>query len=238
MTTPSKPSVPCVCGDPQCLIPFGLCHCGCRQKTTIPKITNNAFNRIIGRPMKFVRNHHRVQPRSEALNVVIEGRPCVLIPLTQDKVAIVDQGDYERLKDLRWFAVATPDCRWGESVFYARATLGGGRYCSLHGVIMNPPKGYDVDHINGDGLDNRRCNLRTCTRAQNGRNRRGSAASGFKGVRWDKHKSAWIAYLHLGSFPTKELAAAAYDKASARMFREFSRPNIKKEIQCVLPISL
>ena len=112
-----------------------------------------------------------------------------------------------------------------------------GVYTLMHRVIMNPPKGMEVDHINGDCLDNRRCNLRVCTGAENCKNRpmRPSNTTGFKGVvrRDNNRKNPYTSSIksdgklhHLGYYPTPEAAAAAYNEAAKRLHGEFARLNV------------
>ncbi len=83
------------------------------------------------------------------------------IPLTQGKYAIVDAGDYERLSQYRWYATRTRS-----GACYA-ATNMDGTTVFMHRLIMNAPKGKVVDHINGNGLDDRAANLRICTPGEN-----------------------------------------------------------------------
>lgn len=95
-----------------------------------------------------------------------------------------------------------------------------------------PPNGQVIDHINGNKTDNRWCNLRACTRAQNGQNALGlvpNNSSGFRGVYWDKRFSKWKANIRafgkrysLGSFDNKEDAIAARLEASARLHGPFA----------------
>ncbi len=111
----------------------------------------------------------------------------------------------------------------------------GKRAVRLHREIMNAPDGFDVDHINGDRLDNSRRNLRICTRQQNLRNsrKRTSTSSKYKGVCFYRSRNKWIAYVgigetkskHLGYFLSEEDAARAYDKAAAALFGEFAKLN-------------
>lgn len=106
----------------------------------------------------------------------------------------------------------------------------------LHRMIMNAPSGVEVDHINGDTLDNRRCNLRLCTHAENQYNQRSHGGSSkFKGVSWDKQSQKWHAYINkeygrvnLGLFDDEEGAAFAYDVAARILFGEFARLNFQE----------
>jgi len=100
----------------------------------------------------------------------------------------------------------------------------------LHRIIMNPPKGLIVDHINHNGLDNRRSNLRLCTNSQNQMNRTKTRAntSGYKGVRYNKNTGKYQACItankrnfYLGTFETAEEAVKAYRKAAKRLHGKF-----------------
>jgi hypothetical protein len=102
----------------------------------------------------------------------------------------------------------------------------------LHRIILDAPKGTDVDHINGNGLDNRRCNLRLATRSQNHANRfkKPGTTSRFKGVRFERNR--WHAQIrvqykktYLGSFRDEIDAALAYNAAALEAFGEFARIN-------------
>lgn len=102
------------------------------------------------------------------------------------------------------------------------------RTICLHRVILGAPEGLLVDHRNGDGLDNRRGNLRLATPSENQQNRTrapvANKSSGIRGVSWHKWNRKWIAYLTvdrkrltLGRFETLESAAAAVAAARLRM---------------------
>jgi hypothetical protein len=105
----------------------------------------------------------------------------------------------------------------------------------MHRLIMGqPPNGREVDHINGDGLNNRRSNLRWATRQQNCQNGRprSNARSKLKGAQWCSSQSKWGAEIkhngrvkQLGYFQTEQEAAAAYDAAASKAFGEFARLN-------------
>jgi hypothetical protein len=154
-----------------------------------------------------------------------------------DKVALVDAEDYNRVvtaisNRAKWYAHSPPTTK----KYYA---MNGNRDLSIHRVVMNAPKGMDVDHINGDPLDNRKENLRICTRSQNSQNKqvRTDSASGHKGVyerKGGKLKKRFQAYIwhpekkaryRLGYYATAEEAATAYDRKALELFGEFALLN-------------
>ena len=99
---------------------------------------------------------------------------------------------------------------------------------------MNAPAGMQIDHINGNGLDNRKVNLRLCNSSQNQRNarKRKSGTSRFKGVDWHKESKKWRARIcvnrkriHIGRYKSEFEAAQAYDKKAIELFGEFASLN-------------
>lgn len=151
------------------------------------------------------------------------------IPLSQGYEAVIDAADVTLVMGFNWTAKVTP---W--TVYVGRNETLGGKLVllRLHRVLLNAPLGVHVDHINGDGLDNRRVNLRLATNAENGRNQRRHAnnACGFKGVYWHKRGKKWAASIgfngqnkHLGLFNKPESAHAAYCEAAALLHGEFAR---------------
>lgn len=143
------------------------------------------------------------------------------INLTKGQIAIVDVSDFELLSRWKWCV---------NSFGYAiRNTGGSPSQVLMHRQIMNAPPGIQVDHINGNPLDNRRCNLRLATSSQQKMNRRPTASSGYKGVRWHKRQGQWQARIkvegkerHLGYFDDVEAAARARDEASIIHHGEFA----------------
>jgi hypothetical protein len=151
------------------------------------------------------------------------------IPLTKGKFALVDDEDYESLNRYKWCITKVYASR-GVSIKNKNHII------LMHRVIVNAPPNMQVDHINGDPLDNRKCNLRICTHAQNIHNQKprkcGNRTSGFKGVSRDRRNGKWRARIHvadqeywLGVFENERDAAAAYNEAARRYHGEFAYPN-------------
>lgn len=149
------------------------------------------------------------------------------IKLTQGKVALIDDEDFELLSKHRWHV------KISGTNLYVATNLYKPRHVTLrmHILIMGKKTGLEIDHVNHNGLDNRRCNLRHVTRRQNVYNKRphtGSISS-YKGVAWCKSKVKWRAKIskdgvifHLGFFDIKHEAAAEYNKAAAKLYGEFA----------------
>ena len=113
-------------------------------------------------------------------------------------------------------------------------TAVNGRTVYLHRLIMGCPDNAEIDHINMDKTDNRRCNLRVATHAENQRNRNAHKgnASGYKGVCLNKRTGKFFAYInsnhqrhYLGSFTDKKDAACAYDRAALKLHGQFAKLN-------------
>lgn len=157
------------------------------------------------------------------------------IPLTQGKMVLVDDDDYETLMQFKW-VYKKPGHR--RTAYAVRGKIvgyeAGKKYTTIamHRVIMRSPIGYEIDHINGNGLDNRKENLRIATRAQNQQNRNilRHNTSGYKGV--SKDRETWRAQIRvnntimrLGRFRDKISAAIAYNEAAKKYHGEFARLN-------------
>ena len=167
---------------------------------------------------------------------VVRDDGTVEIMLTQGKVAIIDEEDMALVGGRRWYAHKRNGSFYTATMIY-RAD-GTRTLLSMHQLFL--PEAKQIDHINRDGLDNRRINLRMCTPTQNQHNRgpmQGSSSK-YKGVAWHKRRGKWQAYIkigdkirHLGVFTDELAAARAYDIAARQHFGEFARPNFD-----VLPI--
>jgi len=155
------------------------------------------------------------------------------IHLTQGKVAIVDDDDYEWLSVWKWHYTNVGYAARDRS----RTAPGGRKKIFMHREIMNAPDGFEVDHVEPEmRLDNRRQNLRNCTHAQNMKNRKKSSrnTSGYTGVYWNKGAKKWQAYiradgktLYLGLFENAEEAARVRDAKARELRGEFARMNFK-----------
>ncbi len=155
------------------------------------------------------------------------------IPLTRGKVALVDESDYERVSSFKWFA-CKPSPR---GCWYAARNEPGQIRTYMHRFILGvSSQKIKTDHIDGNGLNNQRSNIRECTQLQNLRNKRGriSATSEFKGV--CLYKGRWIAQIKyggknrvLGRFDSEIMAAKAYDAAATKAFGDFACVNFKKD---------
>lgn len=159
----------------------------------------------------------------------------VKIPLTQGQYAIIDASDHLLVKKYKWRATKDRNTYY---TYYAKA-LGGGRSfrVRMHRVILNAPEGVSVDHIDHNGLNNTRSNIRLCTHAQNMANKspNRSGTSPYKGVCWVAARNLWIARiekgakcLYLGQFHDEKEAAKAYDRKALELFGEFAFVNFQE----------
>lgn len=157
------------------------------------------------------------------------------IPLTQDREALIDTADLHLVQPWNWFARVRKDRHPPNNAYAVRMDYDGPRpaLVQMHSHILPPRAGLVIDHVNGDSLDNRRCNLRYATRAQNLANSlQATVKTGarLKGTRYIRASGRWIAQItkdkqvhHLGTFDTAEEAHAAYAEAAVRLFGEFAR---------------
>jgi hypothetical protein len=137
-----------------------------------------------------------------------------------DTFAVVDEDDFEKVSSYKWHL----------ALGYARAHIDG-RMVPMHRFLFDPSPMPEVDHKDGNRLNNRRSNLRACNRKQNSRNRTSSIGrSKFKGVRRDRGQ--WRAEIKvdgktisLGFCSTERLAARLYDAAAIKYFGDFARTN-------------
>ena len=156
------------------------------------------------------------------------------IKLSQGKIAMVDDEDFENLNNYKWFAYKDFE------TFYARRSYtenGIKHTIDMHRQILKlSDSKIQVDHADCNGLNNQRFNIRECTNSQNRMNVRSAqnTSSKYKGVCWHVRAKKWNVgigvnkkRIHLGYFDNEEMAAIAYDNAALKYFGEFSRLNIK-----------
>lgn len=154
------------------------------------------------------------------------------IELTQGYFALVDNEDFEYLNQFAWnirIVKNTQYAKRSDKINKKATTI------QMHRQIMNCQKNMMVDHINGNGLDNRKCNLRICTRSNNLMNSnkpKSKATSKYKGVNRSKSSLKWRAEIrlntkgiYLGTFNTEKDAAIAYNNAAIKYFGEFAKLN-------------
>lgn len=159
------------------------------------------------------------------------------IELTRGLVALVDDDDYEYLSQYKWYASKA------RYTFYpARNVLlenGKRTVIRMHRDIINSDLHQNIDHINGDGLDNRRCNLRIASTMSNQHNRiKHGGNFKYKGISYKSDtKKHWRSRITvdgkeivLGYFDTDIEAARKYDEAALQYFGEFARPNEYKDM--------
>lgn len=159
------------------------------------------------------------------------------IPLTQGKVAIVDDEDFVELSKSKWY--------YHSSGYAVRNDYSNRKHETLkmHRIVLKPKDGEWLDHINSDRLDNRKENLRVASPSQNAWNSRQPKnyhSSSYKGVSKHKRQNGQIAWrarislnwknISLGVFDTPEEAARAYDKKARELFGEFAKINNKQTV--------
>lgn len=152
------------------------------------------------------------------------------IKLSSEKIAIVDDVDYERLSGFHWYF----DGRYAAKSLWNRETKKETKIY-MHKLIVTVERNQFVDHINGNKLDNRRENLRVVSKQQNNMNQSTQTRtkhSKYKGVSWDKSRNKWVAYCkkdgkmnYLGRFNNEEEAALAYNQKALELFGEFAKLN-------------
>ncbi len=184
---------------------------------------------------KQIRNSKQIQGGDDCLlsrNSNSKPPASVSIPLYKDKgFAIIDSQDSQKISKHRWYL------RKKKTVSYAITSIRHGnksRKTGMHNLILIAGNGLEIDHIDGNGLNNRRSNLRVCTRSQNLMNmRKSKGSSKYKGVHWRKDSKKWRAYImlnykqtHLGFFNDETEAAKAYNDKAKELFGRFANLNI------------
>ena len=147
------------------------------------------------------------------------------IPLTQDKLALIDDEDYEKISQYSWY--------YTSNGYAAHKNQDG--IIFMHRLIMETPKGKATDHRNGNKLDNRKTNLRICNQASNNQNVPAFKInkSGYRGVHWNKNNQKWTAQisyknqtLHIGNFIDIRHAVIARDLWALILHGEYAYTNL------------
>lgn len=223
-----KPIVPlptgCSCRNPECQTALGFCHCGCGKQTKLARQSDSKLGYVEGKPIPFILGHNHRKKREPIRFGVIEGEPIAMIPLTRGYWAIIDAYRVNEFLD-PWYAAV------GIKKVYAMRRESG-KVVQMHKLIIAVPCGMEVDHKNGNGLDNRESNLRLVTDLEQSWNHGVSKRNktGITGVTWNKRCQRYAAhikfkgkYIHLGHHDFLSDAAIARRKAEILYFGEFAR---------------
>jgi hypothetical protein len=164
-----------------------------------------------------------------------DGKDIGLIMTAQGDWIVLDVEDFKRLKDKRF---QTHYSTRGNTNYATHHYIKDGKKIvrRIHHYMLQPPEGYEVDHINHDGFDNRRENLRLATKNQNAWNAtktKRETSSRYKGVCWEKSCNKWRTRIRqygkkysLGCYDFEDDAARAYNVAATKMFGEFACLNV------------
>jgi hypothetical protein len=172
-------------------------------------------------------------------DVIIDeiAKTCIIL-MTQKKSTIIDLEDYDRVKGYRWTPKVDHSKNWDK--WYANSGTGivGTKHWLLHRLILGAKENEQTDHIDGDGLNNRKANLRIATNQQNQANSekvmtfdRKPTSSKYIGV--SKHGKKWQAGItkdgetfHCGTFDSQEDAAKARNAKATELYGIFAKLNI------------
>lgn len=157
-----------------------------------------------------------------------------IIALTQGQFTVVDDEDYPQLMNYKWYAH-----KKSRNDGYYAARNGGNSKAKkifMHREIMNTPAGFETDHINGNGLDNQKSNLRVCSKEQNQHNqtvKRKNTSSKYKGVSYYKKNKKWGVNmtfhgkcLFFGLYDSEVEAANIYNLFAIELFGEYASLNV------------
>jgi hypothetical protein len=220
------------------IVPYGYCHCGCGQKTSIVVRDIKWLGLIKGHPRRFVKGHQgRIRPTVEVdMRFKLDGIPCCLISLTKGQWTIVWESDYEWAMQWKWCASWNPSTRNYYAVRRGPRVNGkNGKLVWMHRELLGLKSGDEREGDHEDPLrtlENTRTNLRFASSSQQKQNTRlrRDNQCGLKGVCFDDRRGMWKAQIcvngvhkWLGYHRTKEAAYETYCEAAKMYFREFAR---------------
>lgn len=172
------------------------------------------------------------------LGTIIGDSNMKRIRLTQNKFALVDDEDYQKLIQHRWYSQ-----KFNNNLWYAGRKTPRPAHIALlmHREILGLSFGDNkqIDHKDGDGLNNQRYNLRICTQSQNNLNRpKVKGISKYKGVYWDTKRKLWyvqVNHKYVGVYEDETIAAKSYDKQATKIWGEFAWLNFPKSTKIQQP---
>lgn len=159
------------------------------------------------------------------------------IPLSQGLFALVDDEDFEVLNQYKW-SILTSKTKDRVGSFYAQSRIDRHTHALMHRFLLKPEKEQYIDHIDGNGLNNQKENLRFLTTSENGHNigRWTTNKSGYKGVHWSSRDKRWVAQIQvrnkrtrLGYFKSAEEAGNAYKEAEEMYFPGINKRSLHRE---------
>lgn len=155
-----------------------------------------------------------------------------------EKEVLIDDSDFFKVSQLKWHLLYDK-CINGFYIITTLYTDNKKRTVYLHRFVMGCPKDKIIDHINHNTLDNRRCNLRICTKLENNKNvsiRKNKITSKLKGIYFKKADNKYVAQIgynknkiHIGYFKTEKEAYEAYNNKALELFGEYANLNIIEE---------
>lgn len=156
---------------------------------------------------------------------------AIFLPMNNGQSVVIDADDLALVSGYKWRVY-----EFGRGLWYAQSYRSG-KTLYMHRMLMAAEPGQKVDHRDGDGLNNRRANLRIASHGQNMANTRlirSNNKTGFKGITYRAETGRWIGQIagtYLGTFGSAEDAARAYDAAAIEMFGEFAQINFPPQVK-------
>lgn len=213
-------------------IPYGFCHCGCGERTTVSRQNCPRFGWTKGKPKQFIRGHKTKKSLDLRGPFRLNNKVAFLLALTRGYFTIIGEIDIPLLIGWSWWAQVDPKT----GSVYAVGSRNEGRIYTrkaLSRLLLNVGDDIQVDHENGVTLWNLRSNLRPASQEENRRNCRSiQHTSKYKGVCWHGSAKKWHAQIgankikyNLGFTDIEIEAAYLYDEAAIRLHGKFARTN-------------